>query len=242
MVPTAPRHRRSAWCVSAAARARRCPGVRLTPSPRLLRHREIECLRHTAHMRRPRRGELCVEATLSIAELVGVDAVTERTRRTRAPLATTIPAPSTPGTRGNRGRPGVSRRTLAYRSIPAANAGRLDRLANHLVRPWPRHWKRDAGSGPMADRIDRPPRLSSCRGYHWSDSRPDPFMTVELDLMNGVDEPRGLSLQSDLHAPAHQDTVGFASPGDLSRGRPRGRTQNRATDTPPIPPSSAALR
>ena len=66
------------------------------------------------------------------------------------------------------------------------------------------------GQGSMADRIDL-----ICRGFHrvgyihCRDSRPDPFMTVESgSRLNGVDEPRGLSLQSVLHAPAHQDTVG----------------------------------
>ena len=73
------------------------------------------------------RGELRVEATLSIAELVCVNAVT----KLNAPDSCAFGYDNSRAVNSRHQReswsPGLSPRTLAYRGIPAANAGRIDR-------------------------------------------------------------------------------------------------------------------
>ena len=67
---------------------------------------QVESLRDTSHVRGVCGGELCVEATLAIAELVRVDAVAESKAPDSCAFGDDNSGPSTPGTRGNRGRPG----------------------------------------------------------------------------------------------------------------------------------------
>jgi hypothetical protein len=105
------------------------------------------------------RGELRVEATLSIAELVCVDAVTVLD----APDSCAFGDDNSRAVNSRHQReswpPWLSPRTLAYRGIPAANASRVDR-DEHLVRSWLRHRNVvESQRRGRAESIDR-------RGFH----------------------------------------------------------------------------
>src|SRR6185503_8408814 len=85
-------------------------------------------------------GELRVETALSIAELVGVNAVTETDAPDSCASSDDDSRAINPRHQRETCSPGLSPRTVANRGIPAANAGRIDGDED-LVRSRPRHWK-----------------------------------------------------------------------------------------------------
>jgi len=103
--------------------------------------------------------ELRVEATLSIAELVGVHAIAGlEAPNSRAAGHDDSRAVNSRHQRES-GSAGLSPRTVPNRGIPDADASRLDR-DEHLQRPGPRHWNFVQGQRRRrAESIDR-------RGFH----------------------------------------------------------------------------